>query len=188
MGTANMGRALAVLWAATSCFLAGHASHMRSHEHLHAVRRLNRRTEDSDVNVSGVSMFDDGSLSYLGLASDCEAALYQKVSCDDAISSLMTNGYVGGFDNSTVAALVCDTGCEASIAKLHHSVLTSCGESAELVPGLSFLGLVDQVWSNWNQSCFVDPSTGENCNGERCFLFSPILSPIGEHWDADRLS
>ncbi|KAE8150987.1 hypothetical protein BDV25DRAFT_171767 [Aspergillus avenaceus] len=53
---------------------------------------------------------------------------------------------------------------EGSIAKFHSSVLASCGESAELVPGLPFLGLVDQVWSNWNQSCFVDPDTGKNCN------------------------
>ncbi|KAL4904654.1 hypothetical protein BDW74DRAFT_185554 [Aspergillus multicolor] len=78
----------------------------------------------------------------------------------------MTDGYIGSFDNATTTALVCAAGCETSIAQLHDSVLTSCGASAELIPGISFLNLVGALWSGWNQSCFVDPSTGANCNDE----------------------
>ncbi|ODM14595.1 hypothetical protein SI65_09940 [Aspergillus cristatus] len=107
-------------------------------------------------------MFPNGSLSGLGLTSACETALYQKVNCDYGLSSLMTDGYVGSFDNATLTALICDAGCKASITQLHDTVSGNCGETAELVPGLPFLGLVDEC--DWNQSCFVDPTTGENCN------------------------
>ncbi|KAL7892932.1 hypothetical protein HDV64DRAFT_272902 [Trichoderma sp. TUCIM 5745] len=31
-------------------------------------------------------------------------------------------------------------------------------------PGLSYLGIVDKLWSNWNQSCLTDPRNGMNCN------------------------
>jgi len=123
------------------------------------------------VAFAGFSMFPNGTLSSMDLTSACESALYQTVYCDDATSSLMTSSYIGSFDNSTLTALVCDTGCEISIAQLHDSVLASCGEATDLVPGLPFLGLVDMLWSNWNQSCFVDPTTGDNCNGERRISF-----------------
>lgn len=118
-------------------------------------------------------MFPTGSLIDLNLTAACESALYQAVYCDDAASSLMTNRYMGSFGNSTKTTQVCDPGCAASIAQLSANVSVSCGETAGLVPGLPFLGLINMFWSNWNQSCFVDPTTGQNCNGKSS-LFFPI--------------
>lgn len=164
MVAADLRGVLAVLWAASCCFIAGYAAHILPHGHLYDARRLAQRTVDT--TFAGISMFSNGSLSGFGLTSACEEALYQNIYCDDAVSSLSTDTYVGSFDNSTLTALVCDAGCEATIAQLHDAVAASCGTTAELVPGLPFLGIVDQLWSNWNQSCFTDPITGENCNGE----------------------
>ncbi|PYH48037.1 LysM peptidoglycan-binding domain-containing protein [Aspergillus saccharolyticus JOP 1030-1] len=73
---------------------------------------------------------------------------------------------MGNRYNATLTTLLCASSCEASLAQLHDSVSASCGSSAELIPGMSFLALVDQVWSSWNHSCFADPTTGENCNDE----------------------
>ncbi|PMD34386.1 carbohydrate-binding module family 50 [Hyaloscypha variabilis F] len=163
---------LAVLWA-TFRFVDGHIlldPQIVPYGHVHHVRQLERSITnvthalETDVAFAGFSMFPNGTLSSMDLTSACESALYQTVYCDDATSSLMTSSYIGSFDNSTLTALVCDTGCESSIAQLHDSVLASCGEATDLVPGLPFLGLVDMLWSNWNQSCFVDPTTGDNCN------------------------
>lgn len=174
---ASRGKTLAVLWVAASFFAEGNASHLRSHEHLHSARHLRQRNEKDNPSFSGVSMFPTGSLSYMNLMPDCENALYQKVNCDDAVSSLMTDGYVSSFDNSTLSTLVCNAGCEAAIAKLHDAVSTNCGETTELVPGLPIIGLVNLLWSNWNQSCFADPNTGENCNGEEILPPFHIIIP-----------
>ena len=69
---------------------------------------------------------------------------------------------------------VCDAGCGSSLVQLHDNVAASCGQTANLIPGLPVLGLVDMLWSNWNQSCFVDPTTGDNCNGKRSLPFCRI--------------
>ncbi|KAF7122739.1 hypothetical protein CNMCM5793_000849 [Aspergillus hiratsukae] len=113
---------------------------------------------------AGVTMFPSGSLSSLGLTSACESPLYNSIDCDPGVSALVTSSYGGSLNNATLTSLVCQSTCEASIAQLHDSVAASCGTTAALVPGMPFLALVDQVWSNWNQTCFTDPTTGDNCN------------------------
>lgn len=162
-----MGKPFPVLLAASSCFAVGYA-HSTSHGRVHGTKdHAHRRTVDSTTtNFAGVVMFPSGTLSGLGLPSACENALYQTVDCDDNISSLVTNDYIGSFDNATTMALVCASSCEASIADMYNSVSTSCGSSADLVPGMSYLSLINELWSNWNQSCFVDPTTGQSCNGK----------------------
>ncbi|RFU27962.1 hypothetical protein B7463_g8377, partial [Scytalidium lignicola] len=162
---------LAVLWVIPS-FVTSYSTHRSeviSYGNLHD-QHFNLSVANItyggkvDVAFAGFSMFANGSLSGLNLTSAYEAALYQTINCDAATSSLMTNGYVGSFRNSTLTSLVCDTGCGNSIKQLHNSVLANCSQTAAMVPGLPFLGLVDLFWSNWNQSCFVDPVTGDNCN------------------------
>lgn len=144
---------------------AGHVAHdLRTH--ARSIEVLPPALDSRSSNFVGFSMFTNGTLSGLGLESACESALYQTVDCDAATSTLMTNGYVGSFDNATLAASVCDSGCGSSLAQLRDNVASSCGEAAELIDGLPFLGLVDMLRSNWNQSCFYDPDTGDNCNGE----------------------
>lgn len=124
------------------------------------------RATSSGTSFTGFSMFSNGSLSSLNLTSACEAALYQTVDCADETALLMTSGYVGSIENATETASVCDAGYEASVAQLHDAVATSCvGSSANLMDGMPFVDLVDLFWSNWNQSCFVNPATGTNCNG-----------------------
>lgn len=155
---------LVALWA-FACSFPAQAARL-SHSHLHDGRHLSLRT--NDISFSGIPMFANGSLSDFGLSSSCEQALYQNIYCDDAVSYMSTNSYVGSFDNSTLTALVCDPGCEASISELHDAVAVNCGTSAAYVAGLPYLALVDQLWSNWNRTCFTDPITGGNCNGEKC--------------------
>ncbi|RLL95511.1 hypothetical protein CFD26_104582 [Aspergillus turcosus] len=113
---------------------------------------------------AGVTMFTNGSLSSMGLTSACELSLYNSIDCDPGVSALATGSYGGSLNNATLTSLVCQSACGTSIAQLHDSVAASCGTTAALVPGMSFLALVDQVWSNWNQTCFTDPTTGDNCN------------------------
>ncbi|KAL4756310.1 LysM peptidoglycan-binding domain-containing protein [Aspergillus foveolatus] len=113
---------------------------------------------------AGVTMFPNGSLSSLGLTEACELSLYNSIDCDPGVSALATSSYGGSLNNATLASLVCQATCGTSIAQLHDSVVTSCGTTESLIPGMSFLALVDQVWSNWNQSCLTDPTTGDNCN------------------------
>ncbi|KAE8132408.1 carbohydrate-binding module family 50 protein [Aspergillus pseudotamarii] len=151
MMIAGRGKTLAVLWFVASFFAEGNASHLRSHEYLHASRHLRQRNENVNPTFSGVFMFLAGSLSYMNLMPDCENALYQEANCDDAVLSLMTDGCVSSFDNSTLTTLACDAGCEAAFAKLHNTVLTNWGKMTELVPGLPIIGL----------SCFSDPNTGK---------------------------
>lgn len=115
---------------------------------------------------AGVTMFTSGSLSSLGLSSACELSLYNSIDCDPGVSFLATSSYGGSLNNATLTSLVCQSACEKSIAQLHDSVAANCGTNAALVPGMSFLALVDQTWSNWNQTCFTDPTTGDNCNGK----------------------
>ena len=81
------------------------------------------------------------------------------------MSALATSSYGGSLNNATLTSLVCQSACEASIAQLHDSVAASCGTTAALVPSMPFLAMVDQIGTNWNQSCFTDPTTGDNCNG-----------------------
>lgn len=159
-----------LILAASSCFTAGYA-HSLSHGWIHGARHLAhaRAAASSSTNFAGVAMFPNGTLSGLDLSSACETALYSTVDCDDNISSLITNDYIGSFDNATTTASVCAASCETSITNMYNSVLSSCGVSAELTQGMTYLSLINQLWSNWNQSCFVDPTTGQNCNGKRSF-------------------
>ncbi|OQE08182.1 hypothetical protein PENVUL_c010G01802 [Penicillium vulpinum] len=113
---------------------------------------------------AGVAMFINGSLSSLGLTPACELSLYNSIECDPGVSSLATSSYGGSVDNATLTSLVCQSTCGTSIAQLHDSVAASCSTTAELVPGMPFLALVDQVWSNWNATCFTDPTASGNCN------------------------
>ncbi|RDW90003.1 LysM peptidoglycan-binding domain-containing protein [Aspergillus mulundensis] len=156
-----MAPGLALLLSVSS-FPAGLAAHSFSHGRFH----VQARTADAVVASQGVSMFPNGTLSSLGLSSACEDALYQTVDCDSAVSDLITDGYISSSGEAATTALVCAASCEASIAQLHDSVSASCGTSAELIPGMSYLDLVNQLWSNWNQSCFTDPTTGANCNDQ----------------------
>ncbi|PCG89723.1 hypothetical protein PENOC_105280 [Penicillium occitanis (nom. inval.)] len=152
-----------------TCLVAGTANR-GNYPNENGIRHLKRRALNTstihspNVDFTGLSIFDNGTLSGLDLTDACETALYQAVYCDEGISSLVTNGYVGSFDNSTLTTLVCDASCGNSIAQLHSAVSTGCGETAGIVPGFPFLGLVDMLWSNWNQSCFNDATTGQNCN------------------------
>jgi hypothetical protein len=117
-----------------------------------------------------ISLFPDGSMSGLGLTPACEAALYLKINCPSAASSLISTSYVGSFNNATLTSQVCAATCGTDIANLHQNISMSCGSTDGLLPGMPFVALVDIFWSNWNQSCFNDPTTGSNCNGENAVL------------------
>ncbi|KAJ9154856.1 LysM domain-containingprotein [Pleurostoma richardsiae] len=116
---------------------------------------------------AGWPIFANGSLAGSGLSVACEAALYQTVKCDDSARNLLSaDAYIGSTGNETLTTLLCDPGCDSSIAYLRGSVSAACAATPDLTTGVSFVSLVDRLWSNWNQSCFTDPSTGQNCNDD----------------------
>lgn len=167
-----MRKMLSLALTVLSSFAVGYA-HFVSHDKFHGPNHHTgshveiRSVDSSNVDFAGVTMFPNGTLSGMGLSDACENALYGTVKCDDSISSLVTDDYIGSLGNSTTTAMLCAASCESSIAELYDSVSTSCGDSAELTPGISYLSMINELWSNWNQSCFVDPTTGQNCNGKR---------------------
>lgn len=112
----------------------------------------------------GVSMFTNGSLSSLSLPSACELSLYNSIDCDPGVLVLVTSSYGGSLNNATLTSLVCQSACRTSITQLHDSMAANCGTTAALIPGVPFLTLVNQVWSNWNQTCFTNPTINDNYN------------------------
>ncbi|EWY79620.1 hypothetical protein FOYG_17253 [Fusarium oxysporum NRRL 32931] len=114
------------------------------------------------VDAAGLAMFPQGSLAGSGLPSTCEATLYQTVSCPDEASDLMTDGHIDS-DAPAVTKLVCSKACGGSIANMRSKVASACGFQ-EMIPGMSYVNLVDKFWSSWNRSCFSDPKTGKYCN------------------------
>ncbi|EXK26097.1 hypothetical protein FOMG_17320 [Fusarium oxysporum f. sp. melonis 26406] len=114
------------------------------------------------VDAAGLAMFPQGYLASSGLPSTCEATLYQTVSCPDEASDLMTEGHIDS-DDPAVTKMVCSKACGSSIGHMRTKVASACG-SEEMIPGMSYVNLVDKFWSSWNQSCFSDPKTGKYCN------------------------
>ncbi|KAK3943075.1 hypothetical protein QBC46DRAFT_47298 [Diplogelasinospora grovesii] len=81
---------------------------------------------------AGWSIFTNGSLAGKGLTSACEAALYQTIKCDDSARNLLSaSGYMGSTGNKTLTSLLCDPGCDASIAYLHNSVAAACATTPQ---------------------------------------------------------
>lgn len=114
--------------------------------------------------ASGLAIFPEGSLSSAGLPSDCEATLYQFISCADETAGLDAYGYLDS-DDPAVTKLVCRPTCGGAIGHMRTKVASACG-TEEMVPGMSFVHLVDKFWSSWNQTCFTDPKTGKFCHGK----------------------
>ncbi|KAI1014460.1 hypothetical protein LB504_012235 [Fusarium proliferatum] len=114
------------------------------------------------VDASGLAMFPQGSLSSAGLPSVCEATLYQSINCADETADLAANGYLDN-DDPAVTKLVCRATCGGAIGHMRTKVASACG-TGEMVPGMSFVNMVDKLWSSWNQTCFASPKTGEFCH------------------------
>ncbi|KAI6747886.1 hypothetical protein FGRA07_09493 [Fusarium graminearum] len=114
------------------------------------------------VDASGLTMFRQGSLSGAGLPSVCEATLYQTMNCADQTADLAVNGYLDS-DDPAVTKLVCRAACGGAIGHMRTKIASACGDE-EMVPGMSFVYMVNNLWSNWNQACFTDPKTGEFCH------------------------
>ncbi|KAK8115314.1 carbohydrate-binding module family 50 protein [Apiospora kogelbergensis] len=117
---------------------------------------------DIAASVSGWSLFAKGSLDTLGLESNCEEALYQVLQCVDSATILVHQSDTSG--NPTTTTSTCTTSCSSSLESLHKAVASSCAQTPNLTPGVPFIGMVDKLWDNWNQTCFTDPKTGKNCN------------------------
>lgn len=116
------------------------------------------------VDASGLAMFPQGSLSSAGLSSVCEATLYQSINCADETADLAANGYLDS-DDPAVTKLVCRSTCGSAIGHMRTKVASACG-TEEMVPGMSYVHMVDKLWGSWNQTCFTDPKTGEFCHGK----------------------
>ncbi|KAK8859536.1 carbohydrate-binding module family 50 [Apiospora arundinis] len=117
---------------------------------------------DTAASVTGWALFAKGSLDTLGLESKCEEALYQLLQCADSAMVLVHQSDTNG--NPSTTASMCTASCSISLVDLHKAVVSSCAQTPDLTPGVPFLGMVDKLWDNWNQTCFADPKTGSNCN------------------------
>jgi hypothetical protein len=105
------------------------------------------------VDAAGLAMFPQGSLTDSGLSSDCEATLYQSINCPNETSGLVATGYMDS-DDPAVLKLVCRKTCGCSIGH-QRSKVASAYDSEEFFPGMSYVSLVDDFWSSWNQTCFT---------------------------------
>ncbi|KAF5602849.1 uncharacterized protein FSUBG_7489 [Fusarium subglutinans] len=114
------------------------------------------------ADAAGLSMFPEGSLSSAGLPSVCEATLYQSINCADETAGLAVDGYLDS-DDPAITKLVCRPTCGGAIGHMRTKVASACG-TEEMVPGMSFVHMVDKLWSSWNQTCFTDPKTGKLCH------------------------
>ena len=121
-----------------------------------------------DRNFTGFEIFTNNSLAAAGLASVCETALYQTIKCDDIVSSFGQGLYYGsvGDGNKTIEDSVCASSCGDALAAFHQSIIVACASSPDLIPGVPLIGAIDSIWSGWNETCLVDASTGEYCNGQ----------------------
>ncbi|UZP46436.1 hypothetical protein NXS19_014248 [Fusarium pseudograminearum] len=114
------------------------------------------------ADASGLTMFRQGSLSGAKLPTVCEATLYQSINCADETAGLAANGYLDS-DDPAVTKLVCRSTCGGAIGHMRTKVASACGDE-EMVPGMTFVYMVDKLWSSWNQTCFTDPKTGKFCH------------------------
>jgi hypothetical protein len=116
------------------------------------------------ADAAGFAMFPQGSMANRGLSSSCEATLYQTVKCPDEASNLAAPGNTI-VDDAALLESVCRKTCGGSIGHQSSKVALACG-TEEFFPGMTYVSLIDDLWSSWNKTCFTDPKTGKNCNGK----------------------
>ncbi|RDW72346.1 LysM peptidoglycan-binding domain-containing protein [Aspergillus mulundensis] len=135
---------------------AGASHHHRSHHHLHA-------RADSIAEFTGYQLASSPSFSDSGLPEDCEKALYAEIYCDDYVQELSEPVYHGSLGDESFTNSVCASSCGDSLRNFHDNVVAKCGTSAEALPGVPALSVVDAVWSGWNETC-LRASNGSFCN------------------------
>jgi hypothetical protein len=116
------------------------------------------------ADAAGFAMFPQGSMTNRGLSSSCEATLYQTVRCPEEAANLVAPGNTIA-DDAALLESVCHKTCGGSIGHQSSKVALACG-TEEFFSGITYVSLIDQLWSSWNKTCVTDPKTGKNCNGK----------------------
>ncbi|KAA8650192.1 uncharacterized protein ATNIH1004_002873 [Aspergillus tanneri] len=125
-------------------------------------------------NFTGFYMYEDEhDADFLNLfGQTCQTSLTQRIDCHDD-TYLLRDSWRGGLDNNTLTDLICDTGCETSIASWFHGVTNNCAEAEEKEQAPSLRG--GRLWAAWNETCQKDPTTDTYC-GDVIDKFTPVSS------------
>lgn len=117
------------------------------------------------TNFTGFALFEQDSLSENGLSSSCEAAMYQKINCDDIVHTFGYKSYYGTVGNKSTVDSVCADSCMADLLNFRQSINVACSSTPDFAPGIPLVAFIDSIWSGWNETCLLDTATREYCNG-----------------------
>ncbi|KAK2763321.1 hypothetical protein FQN54_009957 [Arachnomyces sp. PD_36] len=115
-------------------------------------------------DFAGFPLLSNDSLATLDISSDCEAALSQKVLCDDFLQELGAKSDHGSLSDETLTNSVCDVGCGEALRNTHDNIKSSCEGTPNLVPGFPALAVVDRLWWAYNDTCLKGPDSDKYCN------------------------
>jgi hypothetical protein len=94
----------------------------------------------------------------------CKTALTETIKCDPYVEKFRELRYRGSLESKSLTDSVCDVGCGKSLKSWFDTVTTSCanfqvgGAIANRAGGI--------VWTGYNETCLLDPATGQYCNGK----------------------
>lgn len=112
-----------------------------------------------------------------GLPASCITALTQMIYCDAYVYEFggepRWRGYVD--TNETSYESVCDASCGASIRSYWDGIVKECAGHKFSSNTTITIG-AGRLWEAWNETCYYDPDTGRNCNGN--FIRSEHLGVV----------
>jgi len=94
----------------------------------------------------------------------CISALESTISCDPWMRTSILGDAISYIPPSTLDGL-CTASCGQSLAKYHNSVQSACSGTPDLWEGTPSTLYGDQVWAQYNITCFKD-SKGGYCQSE----------------------
>jgi hypothetical protein len=108
---------------------------------------------------------DNGFGTSTTISSSCAAALNGTISCDASLRVLaLANSYLS--PNSTgIAADLCATSCNSSLASYQSNVVAKCGSSPVIDAQVQNTYMGDLLLGYYDLTCTKDPSTGQYCVG-----------------------
>jgi hypothetical protein len=115
-------------------------------------------------DFAGFPLLSSDSLVTLDISSDCEAALSQKVLCDDFLQELGAKDGHGSLSDKTLTNSVCDVGCGEALTNAYGNIKFSCEETPNLVHGIPALAVADRLCGHI-MACLKGPDSDQHCNG-----------------------
>lgn len=98
------------------------------------------------------------------ISQQCISALEATISCDPYLRTSVLGDSISFLDTATLDSL-CTSTCGTSLAKYHQTVQSACGQGPELWQGTPATLYGDQIWAQYNITCFKD-SKGQYCQSK----------------------